>query len=144
MGTRLYYKFFGKDLADESVFESQMDMLVREIGDRGKKPQLSEAVPPLATPRAHPPVAAASTTRPARAPTRAPELATAPAPAPAAAVAALRTTPERSFTPSAWSSPATPATQQAQVAAAGAWHYNRPCAQQHVGNFKTRMVRSGR
>ncbi len=49
MGTRLYYKFFGKQLEEESAFEGQMDMLVREIGDRGKV-GLSEAVPPTPAP----------------------------------------------------------------------------------------------
>ena len=112
MGTRLYYKFFGKNLEEESAFEGQMDMLVREIGERGK-PHLSEAVPPTAssTPRGRAP-APAPAPEPARAPPRAaalapalapapapaPRLSPAPAPAPAAVVPAA--TPERSFTPS--------------------------------------------
>ena len=72
MGTRLYYKFFGKKLEEESAFEGQMDMLVREIGDRGKV-GLSEAVPPTAssTPRGRAP-APAPAPEPARAPPRAP------------------------------------------------------------------------
>ena len=116
MGTRLYYRFYGKDLVDESVFESQMDMLTREIGDRGK-PQLPEAVPPVATPRLRTPVPIRT---PAPAPIQAP--APAPAPAPTALVTASApapaplATPERSFTPSVWSaSAATPMTTQHQV-----------------------------
>ena len=59
MGTRLYYAFFGKELEEESAFESRVDSLVREIGDRGMhKPQVPEAVPPAATPRSRAPAPA--------------------------------------------------------------------------------------
>jgi hypothetical protein len=47
MGSRLYYSFHGDELNDEAVFESHVDSLIREIGDRGKV-GLSEAVPPAA------------------------------------------------------------------------------------------------
>eukprot|EP01052_Picozoa_sp_SAG31_P008665 SAG31_NODE_441_length_15661_cov_17.905423_8_plen_230_part_00 len=36
MGTRLYYKFHGDDLSDNLGFETRMDSLTREIGDRAK------------------------------------------------------------------------------------------------------------
>ena len=118
MGTRLYYKFFGKKLQQESAFEGQMDMLVREIGARGKV-QLSEAVPPAAasmTPRGRAPAPAPA---PAPEPARAPPRALAPAPAPAPRLTptpapAPAATPERSFTPSVRSSAAPSA--QLQVA----------------------------
>ena len=49
-GTRLYYKFYGEDMEEESAFENQMDMLCREIGQRGKINinDPSEGVPPNA------------------------------------------------------------------------------------------------
>eukprot|EP01043_Picozoa_sp_COSAG02_P090285 COSAG02_NODE_27156_length_616_cov_0.690522_1_plen_69_part_10 len=36
MGTRMYYKFYGKDLEDARALEARIDLLTREIGDRGK------------------------------------------------------------------------------------------------------------
>ena len=107
MGTRLYYKFFGKKLQQESAFEGQMDMLVREIGDRGKV-GLSEAVPP--TPAPAPDHTAAPTWAPAPAPAPAPvRAAPAPTPAPApepAPVALVPAPTPQAFSPSVQRSPA--------------------------------------
>eukprot|EP01043_Picozoa_sp_COSAG02_P051666 COSAG02_NODE_5468_length_4297_cov_3.717008_5_plen_272_part_00 len=63
------YQFWDAEKDDDAAFENRLDMVCREIGDRGK-PLLSEAIPPH---------------EPAPEPTR--QLATAPAPAPAPAPA---------------------------------------------------------
>jgi hypothetical protein len=76
LGSRLYYKFYGQELDDQSVFEERIQSLLREVGDRGKvraKAAVSEGVPP------------------ALASAPAPALAPAPAPAPAPAAAAVWT-----------------------------------------------------
>ena len=43
MGTRLYFPFHGKELEDDTVFESRVTSLCREIGDRGKPGSQFEA-----------------------------------------------------------------------------------------------------
>lgn len=93
--------FWDADEDDDAAFERRLDVVVREIGDRGK-PRVSEAVPPEPTP------APAPAPAPIRAP--APVAAPAPAPAPALAPAPNLVTPapeatasstlQRSFTPS--------------------------------------------
>ena len=102
MGTRLYYAFHGKELEDdEALFETRMDALTREIGDRGK-PGISEAVPPAPTP------AKEWAPTPAPAPALAPAPTPAPAPRATPASAALVTaakTSDRSFTPSMQTAP---------------------------------------
>lgn len=40
MGARLWYAFYGADQDDHDAFESRVDNLVREIGDRGRLMQI--------------------------------------------------------------------------------------------------------
>ena len=48
MGSRLYYSFHGDDdVQTEAVFESRVDSLTKEIGQRGLA-VVPEAVPPAA------------------------------------------------------------------------------------------------
>ena len=81
LGTRMWYAFWDADQDDDAAFETRMDSVVREIGDRGKL-MLPEAVPPSQ-----------------------PSLAPAPAPAPASAAETPQTS-VLNFTPSMQSSPA--------------------------------------
>jgi hypothetical protein len=103
LGTRMWYPFWDAGADDDAAFESRMDALCRELGDRGR---VSEGVPPA----------------PARiaAPAPAPALNPAPAPAPAPTPSLpASTTPQHTeqapadagFTPSVRSS--APATQVA-------------------------------
>ena len=45
MGTSLYYAFYGDTLSSESAFESRIDALSRELGDRGRMNDLHQSVP---------------------------------------------------------------------------------------------------
>ena len=90
MGTRVYYRFYDAENEDQAVFDTRIDQVVREIGDRGKPSKrtaaaVSEGVPPLVpAPAPAPAPRAQPSPRPARAPAPAPEPAPAP-PTPAAA-----------------------------------------------------------
>jgi hypothetical protein len=108
---RRYYRFYDAEDEDQAVFDTRIDQIIREVGDRGKPaaarpaPLLSEGVPPALAP-APTPTARAQPSRghapaPAPAPTRArapPQAAAVLASARAAVVPAA--TPDRSFTPS--------------------------------------------
>eukprot|EP01052_Picozoa_sp_SAG31_P008862 SAG31_NODE_454_length_15434_cov_39.578285_5_plen_360_part_00 len=86
LGSRIWYAFWPcKELEDEARFESRMDQLAKEIGERGKRrtaSSLPQAVPP---PKALEPTASASAP-------------VAPAPAPAPAPAATPT-PSHDYSP---------------------------------------------
>jgi hypothetical protein len=134
LGTRVWYGFWDADQDDAAAFESRVDAVMREVGDRGKL-VFSEGVPPLHEPTPAPAPAPAALKRPAPAPAPAPDLtpaaAATPAPAPAPA------TPQsdipavdRSFTPTIRQSPAsltaleTQQQQQLQTQAQGQTIYS--------------------
>jgi len=76
LGTRMWYSMWDVEKDDDAAFESKVDGIVREIGERGKL-QMHEAVPPEPTPAPAPALA------PAVAAAAASAAAAAPAPAPA-------------------------------------------------------------
>jgi type IV secretory pathway VirB10-like protein len=88
LGQQLWYAFYPSAVATDTDFTQQMGTLARAIGDRGKRPSLSEAVPPM-----HP--AQELAPAPASAPAPAPAPTAAPAAAPAAAPSAAPMTPAR-------------------------------------------------
>jgi len=102
LGTRMYFKFYASAVETEADFIQQMDMLSREIGDRGRiktlatagssKANVSEGVPPRALGPAPAPAPTPMST--AFEPT--PE----PAPAPVRALAPAATPDRGSFSPS--------------------------------------------
>ena len=99
MGTRMYYKFYGKDLEDARALEARIDLLTREIGDRGK--MSSRAVSPGGVSRGPAPSTAPSAPRTPPARTLAPPPAHAAAPSPGALMAPAQTPGAyQSFTPS--------------------------------------------
>jgi hypothetical protein len=103
MGTRIHYSMWDAERDDDAAFETRLDKVVREIGERGKL-MLPEAVPFQLTP----------------APT--PALNRAPAPALAATGASVVGTPQTSaldFTPSMQSSPTPVAVHQEVARAVG-------------------------
>jgi len=70
LGTRVWYGFWDADQDDDAAFERRLDVVLREIGDRGKI-QISEAVPPEPTPAPAPaPIRAAVAAAPRCACTR--------------------------------------------------------------------------
>ena len=89
MGTRIYYRFYDAENEDQAVFDTRIDQVVREIGDRGKASKraagVSEGVPPLVPAPA--PAPRAQPSPPARAPAPAPAPAPEPAPEPRRAIA---------------------------------------------------------
>ena len=96
LGTRMWYGFWDADEDDDAAFERRIDVVIREVGDRGKL-RIPEATPPEPTPA------------PAPASSRG------PAPAPAPASAPVPQTPQPSalhFTPSVQPSPAPMVMQQ--------------------------------
>jgi hypothetical protein len=109
IGTRLYFNFHPAAVETDAAFMQQVDLVVRDLGERGKPKarsagRVSEGVPPRVerTVRSMEPSPAPA---PARAPVRAPAPAPAPAPvpalAPAPAPAPSPVTPDRGgFTPS--------------------------------------------
>ena len=94
MGTRVYYSFHGSQHDDEPSFEHRIDMVVREIGDRGLAQTTAAAIASSATTsiamgqqqqpisEAVPPAPAVAPVAPARTPNAA-AMPTAPATAPA-------------------------------------------------------------
>ena len=63
LGTRVWYPLCGESLSSEGAFESKVDELCRELGDRGQL----QPVPPVATPEGVPPQTPAAATAPAAA-----------------------------------------------------------------------------
>ena len=116
MGTRVYYRFYDAENEDQAVFDTRIDQVVREIGDRGKPSKrtaaaVSEGVPPLVpAPAPAPAPRAQPSPRPARAPAPAPEPAPEPAPSPPTprtALAPSARSADRSFSPSMQLAPST-------------------------------------
>ena len=129
LGSRLWYAFWPcKELDDEVEFESRVDQVVKEIGDRGKPKAapLPEAVPPRKAPS--PASAPAPTPAPAPALVQAPLLrapapvqALAPAPGPSPAPApAPRPTVAQSYSPSLQQSPMSHSMQLSAESTSGA------------------------
>ena len=105
LGTRMWYGFWDADGDDDAAFEKRVNLVIREVGERGK-PMLLEAVPPAAVRRAPAPAPAPAPVcapAPALAPVPAPAPALAPvhapAPVPAAALALAPTTPAPASVP---------------------------------------------
>ena len=95
MGTRMYYPFHDGEQLDDAAFESRIDAVVRELGDRGKRKAHSSRRPkprPALGPAEGIPPPVTTAVAPAPAPVLA------PAPAPAAPLGGsmdLATTPVR-------------------------------------------------
>ena len=105
VGARLYFNFHAAAIGTEAEFVQQIELVVCELGERGKPsaatgPLMNEGVPPHRVPAIAAAPAPAST--PAPASIQSP--AQAPAPVPAAAMVVRDDDRSGSFTPS-WSSP---------------------------------------
>jgi hypothetical protein len=97
VGSRLYFNFHAAAIETEELFMRQMDLVERDLGDRGKavSAQVSEGVPPrFREPEPEPAPTPAPAPAPAPTPAPAPARALAPAPAPTASSS------PSSFTPS--------------------------------------------
>lgn len=97
VGTRLYFNFHSEAVRTDAEFMKQVDLVVRDLGDRGKAKagRVSEGIPPVAR-----------LFEPAPAPAPAPATVRTPGPSPAPALAA------NSFTPSMQMSSPTAAMQR--------------------------------
>lgn len=93
MNARMFYKFYGKDLEDARAFEARIDLLTRELGDRGKPP--SPAVLPTGACRGQ-----ASSTAPDPTLRTGPACTLAPPPAQPAAPSQVAQTPGQNSVPS--------------------------------------------
>jgi hypothetical protein len=123
LGTRMWYAMWSADQDDDAAFESRVDAVLREVGDRGRR-LLSEAVPPsepastptpAPAPTPTPPRSSVVKSAPAPAPAPAPASASSHVPAPApraqptAAPHQLAATPDHSFSPGLSQSSLSPA-----------------------------------